>query len=204
MELELTTMAKRLLAKRGFDPVLGARPLRRTIQREIEDQLSEKILFGEVVPGQIVVGNGGTATAVTLGGYATINASGTLTIANNAITTAKIANSQITTGKLASGAVPTVIGGTSGISMTRNATSYIGMFSTANATESIVQVPIPTSGIVSNLDARVDAIARQISQAKNQAAAERKQLEQQQGQTATGGGAAQTAGGAGFGDNSNP
>ncbi|MDQ4012037.1 MAG: ATP-dependent Clp protease ATP-binding subunit, partial [Actinomycetota bacterium] len=55
MELELTTMAKRLLAKRGFDPVMGARPLRRTIQREIEDQLSEKILFGEIAPGQIVI-----------------------------------------------------------------------------------------------------------------------------------------------------
>ncbi len=55
MELELTTMAKRLLALRGFDPVLGARPLRRTIQREIEDQLSEKILFGEIGAGQIVV-----------------------------------------------------------------------------------------------------------------------------------------------------
>jgi ATP-dependent Clp protease ATP-binding subunit ClpC len=55
MELELTTIAKKLLAKRGFDPVLGARPLRRTIQREIEDQLSEKILFGEVEPGQIVL-----------------------------------------------------------------------------------------------------------------------------------------------------
>jgi ATP-dependent Clp protease ATP-binding subunit ClpC len=35
--------------------VLGARPLRRTIQREIEDRLSEKILFGEVAPGQIVI-----------------------------------------------------------------------------------------------------------------------------------------------------
>jgi len=35
--------------------MLGARPLRRTIQREIEDQLSEKILFGQVQPGQIVV-----------------------------------------------------------------------------------------------------------------------------------------------------
>jgi ATP-dependent Clp protease ATP-binding subunit ClpC len=35
--------------------VLGARPLRRTIQREIEDQLSEKILFGEVESGQIVI-----------------------------------------------------------------------------------------------------------------------------------------------------
>ena len=55
MALELTTMAKKLLAKRGFDPVLGARPLRRTIQREIEDQLSEKILFGDVQPGQIVI-----------------------------------------------------------------------------------------------------------------------------------------------------
>ncbi|MGW3967467.1 NDP-hexose 4-ketoreductase, partial [Amycolatopsis sp. NPDC005003] len=55
MELELTAKAKSLLAKRGFDPVLGARPLRRTIQREIEDQLSEKILFGEVEPGQIIL-----------------------------------------------------------------------------------------------------------------------------------------------------
>jgi ATP-dependent Clp protease ATP-binding subunit ClpC len=55
MELELTDKAKALLARRGFDPVLGARPLRRTIQREIEDQLSEKILFGEVQPGQIIL-----------------------------------------------------------------------------------------------------------------------------------------------------
>ena len=51
MAMELTDKAKSLLAKRGFDPVLGARPLRRTIQREIEDQLSEKILFDEVGPG---------------------------------------------------------------------------------------------------------------------------------------------------------
>ena len=35
--------------------MLGARPLRRTIQREIEDQLSEKILFGEIQPGQIII-----------------------------------------------------------------------------------------------------------------------------------------------------
>ena len=55
MDIELTPAAKGLLARRGFDPVLGARPLRRTIQREIEDQLSEKILFGEVQPGQIVI-----------------------------------------------------------------------------------------------------------------------------------------------------
>ncbi|MGJ4137916.1 ATP-dependent Clp protease ATP-binding subunit [Corynebacterium evansiae] len=54
MGLELTEQAKSLLAKRGFDPVLGARPLRRTIQREIEDHLSEKILFGEIGAGEIV------------------------------------------------------------------------------------------------------------------------------------------------------
>jgi ATP-dependent Clp protease ATP-binding subunit ClpC len=55
MGLELTSAAKALLAKKGYDPVLGARPLRRTIQREIEDSLSEKILFGELIAGQIVV-----------------------------------------------------------------------------------------------------------------------------------------------------
>lgn len=54
MKIELTDKAKNLLANRGFDPVLGARPLRRTIQREIEDALSEKILFGEVANGDIV------------------------------------------------------------------------------------------------------------------------------------------------------
>ncbi|MEU4413597.1 ATP-dependent Clp protease ATP-binding subunit [Nocardia salmonicida] len=55
MAMELTDQAKSLLAKRGFDPVLGARPLRRTIQREIEDQLSEKILFGEIGAGQTIL-----------------------------------------------------------------------------------------------------------------------------------------------------
>jgi ATP-dependent Clp protease ATP-binding subunit ClpC len=55
MSLEVTPAAKTLLAHRGFDPVLGARPLRRTIQREIEDALSEKILYGELSSGQIVV-----------------------------------------------------------------------------------------------------------------------------------------------------
>jgi ATP-dependent Clp protease ATP-binding subunit ClpC len=55
MGLELRPGAKALLSERGYDPVLGARPLRRTIQREIEDSLSEKILFGELRPGQIVI-----------------------------------------------------------------------------------------------------------------------------------------------------
>ena len=55
MGIELTPSAKALLAKRGYDPLLGARPLRRTIQREIEDVLSEKILFGDVKPGEITL-----------------------------------------------------------------------------------------------------------------------------------------------------
>ena len=55
MALELTPSAKALLADRGYDPSLGARPQRRTIQRELEDQLSEKILYGELLPGQIIV-----------------------------------------------------------------------------------------------------------------------------------------------------
>ena len=55
MGIELTRDAKALLAKRGYDPLLGARPLRRTIQREIEDVLSEKILFGDVKPGEITL-----------------------------------------------------------------------------------------------------------------------------------------------------
>ncbi len=55
MAIELTVAAKALLAERGYDPVLGARPLRRTIQREIEDPLSEKMLFGDLTPGSIVL-----------------------------------------------------------------------------------------------------------------------------------------------------
>ena len=55
MAIELTPAAKTLLAQRGYDPTLGARPLRRTIQREIEDPLSEKMLFGDLNPGSIVV-----------------------------------------------------------------------------------------------------------------------------------------------------
>ena len=54
MRLQLTDEARELLADVGFDPVLGARPLRRAIQREIEDALSERILFGELQSGQVV------------------------------------------------------------------------------------------------------------------------------------------------------
>ena len=54
MKLQITDEARELLADRGFDPILGARPLRRAIQRDIEDALSERILFGDILPGQVV------------------------------------------------------------------------------------------------------------------------------------------------------
>ena len=55
LSIELTDAAKELLAERGFDPVLGARPLRRAVQRDIEDALSEKILFGEIATGSHIL-----------------------------------------------------------------------------------------------------------------------------------------------------
>ncbi|MFR7777436.1 MAG: ATP-dependent Clp protease ATP-binding subunit [Bifidobacterium angulatum] len=54
MSLDLTDEAKDLLAQKGFDPLLGARPLRRVIQRDIEDAISEKILMGELTDGEHV------------------------------------------------------------------------------------------------------------------------------------------------------
>ena len=55
IDIELTTPAKIKLSADGFDPVLGARPLRRTVQREVEDVLAEKLLYGELHAGQIVL-----------------------------------------------------------------------------------------------------------------------------------------------------
>lgn len=51
MSIELTNDAKILMATKGYDPSMGARPLRREMQRNIEDILSEKILFGEINAG---------------------------------------------------------------------------------------------------------------------------------------------------------
>jgi ATP-dependent Clp protease ATP-binding subunit ClpC len=53
--LELSAEAKLWLAERGYDPTLGARPLRRAIQRQIEDPMSERILFKEFHAGETVL-----------------------------------------------------------------------------------------------------------------------------------------------------
>jgi ATP-dependent Clp protease ATP-binding subunit ClpC len=55
LNLELTPAAKDLLARKGYDPTLGARPLRRAIQRMVEDTLSERILWKEFRAGETVI-----------------------------------------------------------------------------------------------------------------------------------------------------
>src|SRR5438128_1084245 len=55
VEIDLTDAAKTLLAEKGYDPALGARPLRRTLQRLVEDPLSEKLLWKEFKAGETVI-----------------------------------------------------------------------------------------------------------------------------------------------------
>jgi ATP-dependent Clp protease ATP-binding subunit ClpC len=55
ISLELTDSAKEKIAKEGYDPEYGARPLRRAIQKHIEDRLSEELLKGTLLTGQHVV-----------------------------------------------------------------------------------------------------------------------------------------------------
>jgi ATP-dependent Clp protease ATP-binding subunit ClpC len=53
--IELTDNAKDLLIEKGYDPVYGARPLRRAIQKMLEDPLAEKILSGAILAGQKII-----------------------------------------------------------------------------------------------------------------------------------------------------
>ena len=55
IDLELTDAARDYLGETGFDPVLGARPLRRLIQAEVEDLLSDEVLSGNLVQGDVAV-----------------------------------------------------------------------------------------------------------------------------------------------------
>jgi ATP-dependent Clp protease ATP-binding subunit ClpB len=58
--LDLDESARAWLAAKGYDPMYGARPLKRVIQREVQDPLAEKILLGEVPDGSKVKITGGT------------------------------------------------------------------------------------------------------------------------------------------------
>ncbi len=65
--LDLTEGAKRWLGRVGYDPVYGARPLKRAVQRYLQDPLAEKLLAGEIPDGSAVKideGDGALAIAV--------------------------------------------------------------------------------------------------------------------------------------------
>jgi len=55
LQIELTEAARDLLSEKGYDPELGARPMRRAIQRMVEDPLSERILWKEYSSGQLII-----------------------------------------------------------------------------------------------------------------------------------------------------
>jgi ATP-dependent Clp protease ATP-binding subunit ClpB len=60
LRLEVSERAKDLLAQEGYDPVYGARPLKRAIMRKLEDPLAKKVLAGELPPGTLVLVDGGS------------------------------------------------------------------------------------------------------------------------------------------------
>jgi ATP-dependent Clp protease ATP-binding subunit ClpC len=53
--IELTEDAKEMLVEKGYDPAMGARPLRRAIQRHIEDPLADFVLGAELTPGSTIM-----------------------------------------------------------------------------------------------------------------------------------------------------
>jgi len=54
VSLNMTDAAMDKLVEEGYSEVYGARPLKRTVQRRIEDRLSDEILAGNVLPGEVV------------------------------------------------------------------------------------------------------------------------------------------------------
>jgi ATP-dependent Clp protease ATP-binding subunit ClpB len=55
LKVQLDTAARDWLAERGYDPVYGARPLKRTIQKHVQDALADKILAGDIEDGSLVL-----------------------------------------------------------------------------------------------------------------------------------------------------
>jgi len=55
LKVEVTPEAREALVKEGFDPAFGARPLRRVIQKRLEDNISEEMLQGKISPGDTIV-----------------------------------------------------------------------------------------------------------------------------------------------------
>jgi ATP-dependent Clp protease ATP-binding subunit ClpB len=59
LEIELEPSAREFLAEKGYDPVYGARPLKRAIQKYLQDPLALKLLSGEFVPGDTIIAQAG-------------------------------------------------------------------------------------------------------------------------------------------------
>jgi ATP-dependent Clp protease ATP-binding subunit ClpB len=55
MKVELTEAARELIAREGYDPVYGARPLRRFIQRDVETRIGRALLAGEISDGATII-----------------------------------------------------------------------------------------------------------------------------------------------------
>jgi len=55
IELEMTDAARALVVEHGYDPAYGARPIKRTLQREVENPLALKVLSGEIGEGDVAV-----------------------------------------------------------------------------------------------------------------------------------------------------
>jgi ATP-dependent Clp protease ATP-binding subunit ClpB len=71
LRLEVTDAAKRRLAEAGYDPAYGARPLKRAIQRRVQDPLALRLLEGEFSPGDaVLVDDDGTTMTLTRAGRA--------------------------------------------------------------------------------------------------------------------------------------
>ena len=67
VRLELTDAAKELVARQGFDPVYGARPLKRYLQHELESRIGRALVAGEVHDGALLrvdLKDGGLAVAI--------------------------------------------------------------------------------------------------------------------------------------------
>jgi ATP-dependent Clp protease ATP-binding subunit ClpB len=62
--LSLTDKAREFLSERGFDPAYGARPLKRLIQKEIQDQLALRLLQGDFSDGERIEADAGEAGLV--------------------------------------------------------------------------------------------------------------------------------------------
>jgi ATP-dependent Clp protease ATP-binding subunit ClpB len=61
VELKLTKAAKELLAERGYDPLFGARPLKRTIQADLENPLAKAIIAGKIKEGDSITADKNSA-----------------------------------------------------------------------------------------------------------------------------------------------